>query len=469
MSFLLRSRGYPRDVPFSADGTTMPGRLLALYTRLLGPLLVGYLLFDRAFAYLHIPGTRLYIGELVLVVGVLGVLAATGYLRVPARDEPVMALLAVFGLWGLYRAVPGLAEHGTEAIRDSALWYYSGFAFLAVAAVARSPEFLDRLAAQLTRVLPWTLLWLPAALLVAPWTDTAPFVPFSTVSILSHKPGNAAIAALLVLGCLWLFRDGRSTAIRVGWSMLALVVILLSATQNRGGLLGVAAGAMVGLLFLRDRLRLTAQALVIIAVGLGLAGLLSLEIPVAGIQGREFSASQLITNITSIGGVDSPGNLSGTVDGRQELWSRILDKQVADSHLIDGSGFGQNLAAEVGVYDEGEESLRNPHNSHLHVLARMGLVGFSLWLVLWLAWYRRLLTGARRLAREGQHVRHRFAVLCLVVVSTILVSSVFDPQLEGPQIAILLWTAFGLGVAATSSRAWFTKARPPHPQRVAGL
>ena len=67
------------DPPHRAHGT--PGRLLVLYGRLLGPLLAGYLLFDKAFAYLHLPGTPLYVGELVLVVGGLGTLAATGYLR----------------------------------------------------------------------------------------------------------------------------------------------------------------------------------------------------------------------------------------------------------------------------------------------------------------------------------------------------------------------------------------------------
>ena len=46
-------------------------------------------------------------------------------------------------------------------------------------------------------------------------------------------------------------------------------------------------------------------------------------------------------------------------------------------------------------------------------------------------------------------------MLTLTVVTAILVSSFFDPQLEGPQIAILLWTVFGVGVTVASSRRWF--------------
>ena len=454
-----RSLGGTTDTSPARTGAGS-GRLLVLYAALIGPLLGGYLLFDRAFAYLHVPGIPLFVGELVLAVGALGMLTATGCLRIPLRDEPLLALLGVFVLWGMIRTLPGLGAYGMDAVRDSALWYYCGFAFLAVAATARLPGVPESLVAQLGRLLPWMLVWLPVGLLLTPFADQPPYVPFSTVPVLSHKPGNAAIAAVLALGCMWLLPDRRSVRRRVGWSFLAILVIALAATQNRGGLLGVSAGAAVGLLFVRERLRLVVPAVLSVALGLVLASLLSLQVPFAGAQGREFSASQLVANVVSLGGQEEPGNLGGTVQGRELLWSRILDKQERDGHLVDGSGFGPNLAADVGVYDEGQDSLRSPHNSHLHILARMGLVGFCLWIALWLGWYRRLVTGCLRLERRGLHVRSRIAVLCLTVTTSILVSSIFDPQLEGPQMAALLWTTFGIGVAVTSVRGWSGSPSP---------
>ena len=114
-----------------------------------------------------------------------------------------------------------------------------------------------------------------------------------------------------------------------------------------------------------------------------------------------------------------------------------------------------NLAYGVGVYDAVTDALRSPHNSHLDILARMGLVGFSLWIALWLGWYWRLVAGCRRLARRGLYGRRQVAVLCLMVNTATLVSSFFDPQLEGAQAAALLWIAFGVGVAVTSFRGWF--------------
>ncbi|TCN43194.1 O-antigen ligase-like membrane protein [Kribbella orskensis] len=446
-------------------GAPSSGRLFVLYGRLLGPLLGGYLLFDRAFAYLHLPGSPLFVGEMVLGVGAVAAVVATRYLQAPIRDEPILALLGAFVLWGLVRMLSGLGTYHLDAVRDAALWYYCVFAFLVVAALARSPELLDHLVAQLTRLTPWLLLWLPLGLILAPLSKSAPTVPFSTVSVLSHKSGSAAIAAMLVLGCLWLLPDTRTARSRAGWSLMALLVIALAATQNRGGLLGVVAGATVGLAFLHNRAALAARAILIVVVGLGMASLLSLKIPMAGVQGREFSASQLVANVVSLGGKESPGNLGGTVQGRQELWSRILDKQIADGRLVHGSGFGQNLATEVGVYDEGKESLRSPHNSHLHIVARMGLVGISLWIALWIGWYWRLVAGCRRLARQGMVFRRQVAVLSLMVATAVLVSCFFDPQLEGPQVAALLWTAFGIGVAVTTRRPWYADGSPSTSDR----
>jgi hypothetical protein len=429
---------------------------------LLGPLLGGYLLLDRAFAYVHLPGTPAYVGELVLFVGALGVLSATGYLRIPVRDEPVLALLAAFFLWGLIRLPPGLRTYGiTNAVRDFALCYYCLFAFFTVAALARAPELLDRWVTQLARFVPWLLIWLPFGLLAGPRLyGHASGLPFSGgVSLFDHKPGNAAIAALVALGSMWLFPETRSPRSRALWSIMALLVIVVSATQNRGGLLGAAAGAVVGLAFLpsRDRVRLIVRAVAVVTIGLGLAALLSLKISGATPGSRPYSASQVVSQVLSIKGAAGGNAATGTVAARDLLWSLIYHQQVADGRLVDGYGFGVNLPLLVNdtQVTGGSDPLRSPHNSHDDVLARLGLIGISLWIALWLGWYWRIVAGCQRLARRGMHARRQVGVLCMMVVTAILVSSFFDPQLEGAQMAALLWTAFGVGVAVTSFRGWF--------------
>ena len=433
------------------------GRLLLLYGRLLGPLLAGYLMFDKPFAYIHLPGTPLYVGEMVLAVGGVGVLASTGYLRAAVAADPILSLLAAYFLWGVIRFLPGYHAYGINAVRDFALVYYCLFGFFTAAALMRSPEILEHLIGQLGRFVPWLLIWLPLAVILSAVGLHAPKVPTTAISVLYHKPGDAAIAVVLALGALWLFPAGRSTRSRGAWSLLALLALALVATQNRGGLLAAAAALMVGLAFYRDRLRLIAQAVLVVALGLGVATLLSLKVPAtrATASPRTISASQLLANVGSIVGEQEAGNLQGTVAGRDVLWSRIYHKQLEDGLLIRGSGFGPNLALQVGVLDAGTDNLRSPHNSHLDILARLGLVGFSMWIALWLCWYWRLVVACRRLAQRGLYARRQVAVLCMMVTTATLVSSFFDPQLEGAQAAALLWTAFGIGVAVTSFRAWF--------------
>ena len=145
MSFLSESAARTRAVVEPAsNGHGRSGGFLVWYGRLLGPLLAGYLLFDRAFAYLHVPGIPIYVGEMVLAVGLLAALVGTGYFRIPIRDEPILSLLAAFVLWGLIRFIPGLTAYGMDAVRDAALWYYCLFAFLTVGAIAKVPTTTSR-------------------------------------------------------------------------------------------------------------------------------------------------------------------------------------------------------------------------------------------------------------------------------------------------------------------------------------
>jgi hypothetical protein len=77
----------------------------------------------------------------------------------------------------------------------------------------------------------------------------------------------------------------------------------------------------------------------------------------------------------------------------------------------------------------------------------MGFVGAGLWLVLWIVWAFQLLLLHYQLSRRNRFVEAGVAAWLLVSASMILVNAVFDPTVEGPQVAFLLWAIFGFGVA----------------------
>ena len=131
---------------------------------------------------------------------------------------------------------------------------------------------------------------------------------------------------------------------------MALIVILLAGTQNRGGLLCAVLGIAVGLAFFRDRMRLIVRAVACIVLVVAVGTLFSLQISGASVfQHRAFSVSQLFANVASIGGAQRRvRGLNGTEQGRLTLWSEVLDKQMSDDRLVYGYGFGTNLAYLAG-------------------------------------------------------------------------------------------------------------------------
>ena len=156
-------------------------------------LLAGYLLFDRAFAHLHIPGTPIYPAELVLAVGLALVAAeVAGLLRL---STPLRAL-AAFATWGGALLFFSVFEHGLDAVQDSAIWYYGLFAIVAAALLRSTPDVLERLipiyALGLAgfAVLGWVRL--------AGWeSEDAARLPDTLVPWTSHRPGNIAVHAAI--------------------------------------------------------------------------------------------------------------------------------------------------------------------------------------------------------------------------------------------------------------------------------
>ncbi len=120
-------------------------RLYRLFGVLIGPLLVWYMFFDKAGAYVHIPGTPLYLAECLLLVAILASALATGYLRITIRDDPLLTLLGFFILWGLARTIPELPKYGINSVRDAALWYYSLFAIFIVVVSRITPDIVTKM------------------------------------------------------------------------------------------------------------------------------------------------------------------------------------------------------------------------------------------------------------------------------------------------------------------------------------
>jgi hypothetical protein len=438
------------DLLSSLSATAQETRFVRVFEKMFLLVLLLYVAFDRAFAWFHVPGTPLFVGEVVVALGVLAMLSTRSSLRAASRHSPSLKALGAWMTWGLVFLVLQLPSFGLDAIRDSAPWYYGVIAFFTVFLLLIDPTRFGRWTDMFGRALPFLLLWFPIAIaLDAVLGGGAPFVPDSEIPLFVHRFGNIAVFSGMALGFIWLVDRERgrfSNTQRAALSTLATLGILLAGFQNRGGMFAAVVGILAMLLFLRGRrsemIMVIAGVTILLAT---VAVVADVTIPVS--SGREISAAQMVDNITSIIDPSSGGDRqTETTQWRLDLWTAVVD-DVTTERPLTGWGPGPNLGVRYGVTGSEAVPLRNPHNSHVGILARMGWVGVGMWVILWSVWVLQLLQLRIRLLQRGKAVEAGLAAWLIVSVLMMLVNAVFDPTVEGPQVGFWLWLMFGIGAA----------------------
>jgi hypothetical protein len=439
LSLLLAAA--PAAVLCSLALASFEERLSRVFLVALALLLLGYAFVGRGFAHLGAP--PLYLAEPVLFIGSL----ATLFLLPKARLLPLHWYLFVFMAWGAARTLPYLETDGIDALRDSVTWAYALFA-IAVSLAVR-PSHYETIAAWFGKLAPVFLCWVPvlfvsnqmfrASLPLAPGSDAhLPYFQAGDVGV--HLAG---IAAFTLTGLYAYHRrpDGRLLALMAA---LWLVGFIISGSINRGAF--VACVAALGACFLlRPSIKWLPAAVGALTV-LAVVAAINPTVPVEG-KARNVSIQQAMRNITSIVGGSNDPALEPTKRWRLAWWNKIVDYTVFGPHFWTGKGFGVNLADDDGYQVMQDRSLRSPHNTHLTILARMGVPGLFMWLSLSGIFGLGLLNALFSAREAGQTFRASFIAWLLVYWLAMMVNGSFSLYLEAPQEGIWFWTIFGLGLA----------------------
>jgi O-antigen/teichoic acid export membrane protein len=431
-------------------------RYFVWFTPTLGLLLGGYLFFSKSFAYLHVPGTPVFVGEIVLGIGIFEVLGIPSPWRHLLTRAPVLKGVLAFLAVCCIRLFFDYPRYGVDAIRDASIGYYGLFALLTAAATVCEPTFVPRLLSWYRRVLPAFLVWAPVAIALSDVDALSGIVvPGTTTGINSFKAGDFGVQVAMAVTFLWL--DGpwprgertRTPSRTIALSIVGVMGLFVCLTQNRGGFLAGAATLLVVALYLPSgrRMRLTLPLVGALATIALLVSLLNLRLPISE---REISLQQVTANFLSIIQHNNSEQLSGTVEWREQLWQRLRDDMLSSGAWRTGLGFGPVLGELYGVSDPNDpRPLRNAHNSHLTIFARMGAVGLAIWALLWLAWCHRLHRWIRRRPGGVRDPDGAIAAWVLAGSLGLLINAYFDPSLEGPQACIWLYVLFGIGAAKT--------------------
>ncbi|MDJ0925415.1 MAG: O-antigen ligase family protein [Acidimicrobiia bacterium] len=412
-------------------------------------IIAGYILFDRPFAWIHVPGTPLFVGEMVIALGLVVVLTTRTGIGSLVRASASLRMLRAFMLWGLLLLAVGILPYGLDAIRDSAIWYYGIIAFFAAILLVRRPSRVNTWMTAFARLIPIYLLWFPFAIVLHRVVGDRMYVPDSEVPIFFHRSGNMAVLSAIAIAFLWT-ADGDSllfTRRQRAWlTGLATLVIGFTGLQNRGGM--VASAVMIALLMFLLSKRRTEMLTMMLGIVLFFTTVgLVFDVKIELFDERDVSIEQFTKNITSIFDQDAGGQRqASTTAWRINIWEQVLDDVTNESPLM-GFGPGPDLGERYDISTDPTHPLRNPHNSHVGVLARTGWVGIVLWGMLWITWMAEMQTLRRRLRYRDRARESALVTWLMLTPIPILVNAIFDPTLEGAQVAMLLWAFFGSGAA----------------------
>lgn len=430
----------------------LPGVGSRAYLVGLTVLLVGYAFFGRGFAYLGAP--PVFIGEIVLGIGIFALLLNNK--RFVSFRTPIVWVLIAFMFWGAATTFPYLPVYGVDSLRDAVLWGYA-IAALALIPILVRDRLIERVPGLYAKVLPLFVLWAPLAVLIENFFKASlPRVPGSDVAIIDIKAGDlnvhlAGIAAFLLLGLM--DREGESRKRGAGVSLARaalwavwLVGFAMAGVINRGGMLAVFAA--IGIVLVLRPVVASRRLLVLGGVGFVVASMLILsDVEIRVTDRRPLSVEQLTENVASI--FAEGRERDGTAEWRLQWWGMIVDYTVFGPYRWAGKGYGINLADDDGFQVQADNSLRSPHNGHLSVLARSGVPGAALWLILHLGFAAMLLRNYARSRAAGDERLARITVWILAYWAAFMVNGTFDVYLEGPQGGIWMWSVFGMGVAAS--------------------
>jgi hypothetical protein len=413
--------------------------ITVFHVSLLG-LLAGYAFLGKGFAYLGAP--PLFVGEFVLLLGVLAILLSLG----SARFGVLHGLIVAFMVWCAFRTVPYIGTYGFEALRDGVTWGYALFAI--AVSITVIPAHFSPLASGYRLLIPVFLLWVPiAAGLTLAFGEALPLVPGSDVPIVAFKAGDmsvhlAALAAFLLLG-LDRVRDGLPRVPHlVLWPMWLVNAALVSAL-NRAAFLALATVLAV-VLFVRE----SGRWLMLTLIAVGMTTLLVVVNPAVELGlPRSLSVDQLVQNVLSVFGGEGGSVNEATKNWRFEWWKSIIDYTAGGPYAMTGKGFGINLADADGFQVLADGSLRAPHSVHFEILARAGIPGLALWILLQVSFCLALIRAAFRATKSAPRW---VPVLGWVFVywAAAMIDGSFDVYIGGPQGGIWFWSVIGLGLAA---------------------
>jgi len=413
-------------------------------------LLSGYLLLNYSFMQFRIPpqGFGIPLGEMFLLFVLMTI-------DVPLilRKIGTVAYLLPFLVWwgfGFGRMLIDSMDRGFWAFRDATPLIESLFIIVGFA-LAGNAAFFERLRR-----------WLPLLLLVASIYALGYPIEKQIIEISPTIQGASADQAVPIFGAydttapllLWTavyllcFGDpksnGRVLRILGAGAAIAFAIVVVQARTIYVQIVGL---SFIFLLF-RRRALMNLSATIPLLV-LAVAVIAAFDISVSGRLTDKISFSFFADHLTAIFGETSASDAAANaaaegVGLRFGWWQHLYELLTSDAvNELTGLGYGIPL---TDFYADSGTLVREPHNSYISVVSRLGVIGFCAW-----AWMNfeilKVWFGAYR---EAKRLRWRYGQNLLLQILSfgvlVLITALGEDALEKPYNAIPFYVFWGIAL-----------------------
>jgi O-antigen ligase len=375
-------------------------------------LMLGSVVYDKSFAYTHIPGLPGYVTDIVLGICCIDLWKRKAF-RINSISKLEWLLFGLFFGAGCLAAARGVlgGEDRTKTVRDFAMVLYVVFALVSLS-IFRGWDSIKR--------------YLVFGALGAVLATINAFWWFVTVpNMRRYIPSPVYIQ--IVFDCVLLLKVRGWKGWKSNLLIACCAVGLLLGNARSTDL--VAAVGVVGVLVASGFLwRGISWALIkglLITVAITLLSVLLLLQTEIGHSFMVRSSEQIVSGMNYS---DDPNAVF-----RFMAWAEAY-RRFSESPVV-GEGFGIPFVFALADNDP------RPHNTYLTILYKMGVIGFLPFAAILFEYYRRSLVAVYR-----YRVRHRSTLLLLLIIIQFSFSAygLLNLLLESPFLASLFWINLGM-------------------------
>ena len=392
----------------------------------------AYLLVMTLYVFLNKGVAYTYLVEVLWLFGILLLLMHRK--KVELIWNKTTKLILFFIAISFVYILRGFSKYDIiDLIRDSFIFQYGWFVFILFL-------FKEKLEI-IWETLFFIYKWLPFVALLnfilqyfVPFFETV--APFGGIPILLYKNGDMGVQLLISTLLLLYSFENKTLKWRVLLSLVIALDFLILASYSRSGIVAFLASMLCFIYFNKDiqlqsRVRLLIKYLPIILL---VVTPIYINIKVTeNFQGRAVGLEQIKNNFSSIVGGTTDATSENNVVWRLVWWAKIIDYSLSFPNFFIGKGLGMNLATDDDIITL-DDSLRSPHNFHLNIMSRFGVLIFMIWTYFLIQLLRPLF--------KKQLQGKRLLIGCILLA--FLLNASFDVFLEGPMGAFPFWTWMGL-------------------------